>query len=63
MTSNAEHLNKIFELNDKHLEASTDLFDAQDKLERAKSRCVIAQNNLWNITAERRAYLESVFSD
>ena len=46
MTSNAEHLKKIFELNNKHLEAAMDLFEAQDKLERAQSSHVSARARL-----------------
>ena len=63
MTSNAEHLNKIIELNDKHVIALTDIHVANTEVLAANQRLLHAQSTLVRITQERIEYLDSVFAD
>ena len=70
MTSNAEHLNKIIELNDKHVIAMadvhialTDIHVANTEVLAANQRLLHAQSTLVRITQERSEYLDSVFAD
>ena len=70
MTSNAEHLNKIAELNNKHVIALadvhialTDIHVANTEVLAANKRLLHAQGVLARITQERSEYLDSVFAD
>ena len=68
MTSNAEHLKKITELNNKHVIALadvhialTDIHVANTEVLAANERLLHAQGVLTRITQERNEYLDSVF--